>query len=90
MPLLIVDKKLPVDSIGSFFLCTISAKLEETTMGLTDDQRDEALKALRGAQEAMEYLMKGVKGLDEANTLRGRIDEVELYLKRAKMALRFI
>jgi hypothetical protein len=59
-------------------------------MGLSDDQRDDALKALKGAQEAMEYLMKGVKGLDEANTLRDRIDEVELYLKRAKMALKFI
>jgi hypothetical protein len=59
-------------------------------MGLTDDQRDDALKALKGAQEAMEYLMKGVKGLDEANTLRDRIEEVELYLKRAKMALKFI
>ncbi len=59
-------------------------------MGLTDDQRDEAAKALRGAQEAMEYLIKGVKGLDEASTLRGRIEEVELYLKRAKMALKFI
>jgi hypothetical protein len=59
-------------------------------MGLTDDQRDEALKALRGAQEAMEYLLKGVKGLEEAGTLRGRIDEVELYLKRAKMALKFV
>jgi hypothetical protein len=59
-------------------------------MGLTDDQRDEAAKALRGAQEAMEYLLKGVKGVDEASTLRGRIEEVELYLKRAKMALKFI
>jgi hypothetical protein len=59
-------------------------------MGLTDDQRDEAAKALRGAQEAMEYLIKGVRGLDEANTLRDRIEEVELYLKRAKMALKFI
>ena len=59
-------------------------------MGLTDDQRDEAMKALRGAQEAMEYLMRGVKGVDEASTLRGRIEEVELYLKRAKMALKFI
>jgi hypothetical protein len=59
-------------------------------MGLTDDQRDEALSALRGAEEALEYLIKGVKGLDEAATLRGRIEEVELYLKRAKMALKFI
>jgi hypothetical protein len=59
-------------------------------MGLTDDQRDEAHKALRGAQEALEYAMKGVKGMEEAATLRGRIDEVELYLKRAKMALKFI
>lgn len=59
-------------------------------MGLTDDQRDEAAKALRSAQEAMEYLLKGVKGVDEASTLRGRIEEVELYLKRAKMALKFI
>jgi hypothetical protein len=59
-------------------------------MGLSDDQRDEAVKALRGAQEAMEYLMRGVKGVDEAATLRARIDEVELYLKRAKMALKFI
>jgi len=59
-------------------------------MGLSDDQRDEALKALKGAEEAMEYLIKGVKGLDEAATLRGRIEEVELYLKRAKMALKFI
>lgn len=59
-------------------------------MGLTDDQRDEALSALRGAEEALEYLIKGVRGLDEAATLRGRIEEVELYLKRAKMALKFI
>lgn len=59
-------------------------------MGLTDDQRDEALKALRGAQETLEYLIKGVKGVEEAATLRERIDEIELYLKRAKMALRFI
>jgi hypothetical protein len=59
-------------------------------MALTDDQRDEALKALRGAQEALDYLMRGVKGVEEAATLRGRIDEIELYLKRAKMALKFI
>jgi hypothetical protein len=59
-------------------------------MALTDDQRDEALKALRGAQEALDYLMRGVKGVDEASTLRGRIEEIELYLKRAKMALKFI
>ncbi len=57
---------------------------------LSDDQRDDALKALRGAAETLEYLIKGVKGLDEASTLRSRIDELELYLKRAKMALRFI
>lgn len=59
-------------------------------MGLTDDQRDEAAKALRAAQETMDYLIRGVKGVDEAATLRQRIDEVELYLKRAKMALKFI
>ena len=59
-------------------------------MGLTDDQRDEALKAVRGAEEAMEYLAKGLKGLEEASSLRGRIEEVELYLKRVKMALKFI
>jgi hypothetical protein len=59
-------------------------------MSLSDDQRDEALKALRGAEEALEYMVKGVKGLEEAATLRGRIEEVELYLKRAKMALKFI
>jgi hypothetical protein len=59
-------------------------------MGLTDDQRDDALKALRGAQETLEYLIKGVKGVDEASTLRQRIEEVELYLKRVKMALKFI
>ena len=59
-------------------------------MGLSDDQRDDALKALRGAEETLAYLIKGVKGLEEAPTLRGRIEEVELYLKRAKMALKFI
>ena len=59
-------------------------------MGLTDDQRDDALKALRGAEEALEYVVKGVKGTEEAATVRGRIEEVELYLKRAKMALKFI
>ena len=59
-------------------------------MGLTDDQRDEALKAPRGAQETLDYLIRGVKGVDEASTLRGRIDELELYIKRAKMALKFI
>lgn len=57
---------------------------------LSDDQRDEALKALRGVEETLEYLMKGVKGVEEAATLRDRIDEIELYLKRAKMALKFI
>jgi hypothetical protein len=59
-------------------------------MGLTDDQRDEAAKALRSAQETMDYLIRGVKGVDEAATLRQRIEEIELYLKRAKMALKFI
>jgi hypothetical protein len=59
-------------------------------MGLSDDQRDDALKALRGAQETLEYLIKGVRGVEEAATLRERIDEIELYLKRAKMALKFI
>ena len=38
----------------------------------------------------MEYLIKGVKGLEEPPTLQGRIEEVELYLKRVKMALKFI
>ncbi len=59
-------------------------------MGLSDDQRDEAAKALRAAQETMDYLIRGVKGVEEAATLRQRIDEIELYLKRAKMALKFI
>jgi hypothetical protein len=59
-------------------------------MGLTDDQRDEAARALRAAQETMDYLIRGVKGVDEAATLRQRIEEIELYLKRAKMALKFI
>jgi hypothetical protein len=59
-------------------------------MGLTDDQRDDALKALRGAQETLEYLIRGVRGVEEAATLRERIDEIELYLKRAKLALKFI
>jgi hypothetical protein len=59
-------------------------------MGLSDDQRDDALKALRGAQDTLEYLIKGVRGVEEAVTLRERIDEIELYLKRAKMALKFI
>jgi hypothetical protein len=59
-------------------------------MGLTDDQRDEAYKALRSAQDTLEYLMKGVRGVEEAATLRQRIEEIELYLKRAKMALKFI
>ena len=59
-------------------------------MGLTDDQRDEAARALRAAQETMDYLIRGVKGVEEAATLRERIDEIELYLKRAKMALKFI
>jgi hypothetical protein len=59
-------------------------------MGLSDDQRDEAAKALRAAQETMDYLIRGVKGVEEAATLRERIDEIELYLKRAKMALKFI
>ena len=59
-------------------------------MGLTDDQRDEALKAVRGAEEAMEYLVKGLKGVEEASTLRSRIEEIELYLKRVKMALKFM
>ncbi len=59
-------------------------------MGLTDDQRDEAARALRSAQDTLEYLIKGVKGVEEAATLRQRIEEIELYLKRAKLALKFI
>ena len=59
-------------------------------MGLSDDQRDEAVKALRGAEEALEYLIKGVRGLEEPPALQGRIEELELYLKRAKMALKFV
>ena len=59
-------------------------------MGLSDDQRDDAYKALRSAHETLEYLMKGVKGLEEAASLRLRIEELELYLKRAKMALKFM
>jgi hypothetical protein len=59
-------------------------------MGLSDDQRDDAYKALRGAEEALEYLIKGVKGLEEASSLRARIEELELYIKRAKMALKFM
>ena len=59
-------------------------------MGLTDDQRDDALKALRSAEESLEYVIKGVKGLEEASRLRDRIEELELYVKRAKMALKFI
>jgi hypothetical protein len=63
---------------------------EALRMGLSDDQRDDALKALRGAEEALEYLVRGVKGLEEAATLRSRIEELELYIKRAKMALKFV
>jgi hypothetical protein len=59
-------------------------------VGLTDDQRDEALKALRGAEEALEYVVKGLKGTEEAPTIQSRIEELELYVKRAKLALKFI
>lgn len=59
-------------------------------MGLSDDQRDEAMRALKGAEETLHYVMKGVNGLDEAATIRSRIEELELYLKRAKMALKFM
>jgi len=59
-------------------------------VGLTDDQRDEALKALRGAEEALEYVVKGLKGTEEAPTIQNRIEELELYVKRAKLALKFI
>jgi hypothetical protein len=59
-------------------------------MSLTDDQRDGALKALRGAEEALEYVMSGVKRGEEAATLRSRIDEVEMYLNKAKTELKFM
>lgn len=59
-------------------------------MGLSDDQRDDALRALRGAEEVLDYLIKGVRGLEEPSTLRGRIEELELYIKRTKMALKFM
>jgi hypothetical protein len=59
-------------------------------MGLTDDQRDDALKALRGAEEVLESLVRGVRGLEEAATLRSKIEELEVYIKRLKMALKFI
>jgi hypothetical protein len=63
---------------------------EELNMGLSDDQRDDALKALRGAEDVMESLIKGVRGLEEAPTLRARIEELEVYVKRVKMALKFV
>ena len=47
-------------------------------------------RAYNTLEEALEYLIKGVKGLEEPPTLAGRIEEVELYLKRTKMALKFI
>jgi hypothetical protein len=59
-------------------------------MSLTDDQRDAALKALRGAEDALQYAMSGVKGGEEAATLRNRIEEVEFYLVRAKKELKFV
>jgi len=59
-------------------------------MGLSDDQRDDALKALREAEDVMESLIKGVRGLEEASTLRARIEELEVYIKRVKMALKFV
>ena len=59
-------------------------------MGLSDDQRDDALKALRGAEDALESLIKGVRGLEDASTLRARIEELEVYIKRVKMALKFV
>ncbi len=59
-------------------------------MSLTDDQRDGALKALRGAEEALEYVVSGVRGSEEAATLRSRIEEVEMYLNKAKAELKFM
>jgi hypothetical protein len=59
-------------------------------MSLTDDQRDAALKALRSAEEALEYVVSGVKRGEEAATLRSRIEEVESYLNKAKMELKFM
>jgi hypothetical protein len=63
---------------------------EELNMGLSDDQRDDALKALRGAEDVLESLIKGVRGLEEASTLRARIEELEVYIRRLKMALKFV
>lgn len=59
-------------------------------MSLTDDQRDGALKALRGAAEALEYVMSGTRRGEEAATLRSRIEEVEMYLNKAKSELKFM
>jgi hypothetical protein len=61
---------------------------EVLNMGLTDDQRDDALKALRGAEEVMGSLVKGVRGLEEVATLRSKIEELEIYIKRLKTALK--
>ena len=58
-------------------------------MSLSDDQQDAILKALKGAGEAMEYLVSGVKRNENMATLRARMEELELYLKRAKGELRF-
>jgi hypothetical protein len=59
-------------------------------MSLSDDQRDGAIKALRGAGEALEYAISGLKRGEEAATVRGRIEEIESYLKKAKMELKFV
>lgn len=57
-------------------------------MELKDGQYQAALKLMGNAEDALQHAMSGVKRKEEARTIRRRIEDVEMLLKKAKRELR--
>ena len=57
-------------------------------MDLKDSQYQSGLKLLGGVQDALQQAMGSCRRKDEHSTLRRRIEEVEMLLKKVKRELR--
>lgn len=57
-------------------------------MELKDSQYQSGIKLLSSAQDALQMAISSMRRKEEASSLRRRIEEVELFLKKAKRELR--
>jgi ppGpp synthetase/RelA/SpoT-type nucleotidyltranferase len=55
---------------------------------LKDSQYQAAIKMLGGASDALQHAISGLRQREAAHTVRTRIEEVEVLLKKAKRELR--